>query len=313
MRGQHSRTPRSKTRTARSGFTLIELMVVILIIAILASLLLVAVWGATAKAHDARTLIEIDQLAQALEAYKSKYGEYPPIGMNGMSTAAEPRIRAHLAKAFPRYVYDPMETDPTQPDYNPVPTLATLTPDQALVFWLGGMPITDGVAGGLEGFSANVADPFRSTSLGTWRPTPMMNPQPTQRTKAFFEFDTRRLRPPLNSANANFWVYVPHAKSTPYVYFPADQYAFNNAPYQFTLPGPQLVVPYKATASTNYAQPTTWVNAKTYQIIAAGSDDVFGQPGMTDRVYPSGQGYSQEDEDNLTNYSGKRLSQAKPN
>jgi general secretion pathway protein G len=62
----------------RSGFTLIELLVVIIILALLVALLLPAINGAMRTARNAAVQAEINQLAQALEAFKSKYGDYPP-------------------------------------------------------------------------------------------------------------------------------------------------------------------------------------------------------------------------------------------
>jgi general secretion pathway protein G len=62
----------------RGGFTLTELLVVILILALLISLLLPAINGALRTARNAAVSAEINQLAQALESFKSKYGDYPP-------------------------------------------------------------------------------------------------------------------------------------------------------------------------------------------------------------------------------------------
>ncbi len=60
------------------GFTLVELLVVILILAILIALLLPALNGAMRTAKNAAVGGEINQLAQALAAFKAKYGDYPP-------------------------------------------------------------------------------------------------------------------------------------------------------------------------------------------------------------------------------------------
>jgi general secretion pathway protein G len=68
----------SFSRTRRFGFTLVELMVVIVIIAMLAALLLPAITGAVRNARNAAVSAEITQLGQALADFKSKYGDYPP-------------------------------------------------------------------------------------------------------------------------------------------------------------------------------------------------------------------------------------------
>jgi len=285
----------------RRAFTLIELMVVILIIAILASLLLVAVQGAMARAKEARTIIEIDQMAQALEAYRSKYGDYPPIGVaNGSETAAQRRgrIQAHLIRAFPRYSASSDVLD----------DLVLLTPPEALVFWLGGMPISSGTGYAVEGFSANVGAPFVPSNIGAWNPdnVPVAN-RVEQRTTPFFSFDPRRL---VNVAGTAFPEYVPHGGTTPYAYFPATSYYPANVIAQWTAPNGSVAVPYRLTTGVDGIT-SNWASPGTFQIIAPGADDSFGGAAGV-RQFPSGIGYGTDDEDNLVNFARTRLGNARP-
>ena len=60
------------------GFTLVELVAVILILAFLIALLLPALNGALKTAKNAAVGGEINQLAQALASFKAQYGDYPP-------------------------------------------------------------------------------------------------------------------------------------------------------------------------------------------------------------------------------------------
>ena len=67
-----------KLKTNKSlGFTLVELLVVIAIIGVLASVVLVSLNSARAKARDARRLTDVKQIQTALELYYDANGYYP--------------------------------------------------------------------------------------------------------------------------------------------------------------------------------------------------------------------------------------------
>jgi general secretion pathway protein G len=61
----------------QAGFTLIELMVVVVIIAILAGLVIPRFMGETDKAKQAKTKMQIESLESALKMYKLDNGSYP--------------------------------------------------------------------------------------------------------------------------------------------------------------------------------------------------------------------------------------------
>lgn len=66
----------------QSGFTIVELLIVIVIIGILAGLVITQVIGATAKARDTERKTDVDQIANQLEAYYARNGGYPAIAAN---------------------------------------------------------------------------------------------------------------------------------------------------------------------------------------------------------------------------------------
>lgn len=66
-------------RTRRSGFTLVELLVVVAIIGILAGMISANVNSARAKARDGRRANDVKQIQTALELYYDTSGRYPPM------------------------------------------------------------------------------------------------------------------------------------------------------------------------------------------------------------------------------------------
>lgn len=70
----------------RKGFTLVEMLVVIIIMSILASLTVVAVMSALTSSKVSNTEVMLDTIKAALAQYQVRWGDYPP------STLAEMRI-----------------------------------------------------------------------------------------------------------------------------------------------------------------------------------------------------------------------------
>jgi general secretion pathway protein G len=66
-----------KKRHQVQGFTLVELMVVIVIIGILAGVVVVSYTGRTEKAIEARTKVDFKAIADAIDIFKSDTGQYP--------------------------------------------------------------------------------------------------------------------------------------------------------------------------------------------------------------------------------------------
>jgi len=150
------------------GFTLVELLAVMLILAFLIALLLPAINGALRTAKNAAVGGEINQLAQALASFKAKYGDYPPsriyLAENGdfgsaALTAIAPgdityaqlaqRSVAALRKFFPRVMLNTsggavfLPGSPRWYDFNGNGLMDghyILQGHECLAFFLGGIP-----------------------------------------------------------------------------------------------------------------------------------------------------------------------------
>jgi len=70
-------SPSNLNRAAEAGFTLIELMVVILIIGLLVALVGPRMMGAADDARVVAAKAQIANFKQALQMYKLKFGKYP--------------------------------------------------------------------------------------------------------------------------------------------------------------------------------------------------------------------------------------------
>lgn len=75
------------------GFTLVELLVVIAIIGVLATLLLLQLGGARAKARDAKRISDISQIRTAVEQYfDDNSGSYPAMSLYDVSDPMRPYL-----------------------------------------------------------------------------------------------------------------------------------------------------------------------------------------------------------------------------
>ncbi len=79
----------SKKRCRQAGFTLIELMVVIVILGVLAGMIIPRIMGRPDEARQAKAKIQMEALESALKLYKLDNGGYPTTeqGLNALVEA----------------------------------------------------------------------------------------------------------------------------------------------------------------------------------------------------------------------------------
>lgn len=104
-------------KSNRKGFTLIEILIVVAIIGILASIALVGLGGAREKARDSKRIAEIRQVQSALELYFTRCNIYP--GDADCSAANDPATWDDLVAvlADPRTNVKIPSKDPGQQPY----------------------------------------------------------------------------------------------------------------------------------------------------------------------------------------------------
>ncbi len=200
----------------RRGFTLVEILVVIIIVAILVGLLLPVIAGAVRTAKNAAVSSEINLLAQALESFKARYGQYPPsrvwlsesgyynLGNNTPIAANDitygqlaQRTLSSFRKMFPKVLLSTSGVvwgsgSTAWYDFNGNGVFDTspymLQGHECLVFFLGGIPLSDPTSStfGLTGFGKDPSNPFTNSIVGNV----MYN---TNRQPSFFEFNAGRL------------------------------------------------------------------------------------------------------------------------
>jgi prepilin-type N-terminal cleavage/methylation domain-containing protein len=82
----------ARSSCRRSGFTLLELLAAMGVVAVLATFAVGAVRGAKSRANIARTRAELGALVAALEEFKRLYGDYPQTGEFGQAPATPTAI-----------------------------------------------------------------------------------------------------------------------------------------------------------------------------------------------------------------------------
>ncbi len=209
---------RPTTPPRRLGFTMVELLVVILVLVILMGLLIPAVMRAVGTTKEAAVAAEINLMVQGLADFKNRYGVYPPsrilvcengdysdttlksIDSSGYYLALKPRSVNYLRRIFPglllnttapgavsgipgpgHYDFNGNYDPKTNP--NPDPPYVMEGPE-CLTFFLGGIPqaIADStgkiIGYGVTGFANNPKNPMQSMLVTAARTAPIVEFKP---------------------------------------------------------------------------------------------------------------------------------------
>ncbi|MCC6493965.1 MAG: prepilin-type N-terminal cleavage/methylation domain-containing protein [Pirellulales bacterium] len=300
-------SPAAAPAAGRQGFTLTELLIVIAIIAVLASLITAAAVRAMYAARRSRIEMEIKQMAGALQQFHTDYGAYPPNGMNPQplpqnnltpgSAAAlvQADFQRMFKKAFPRHQEPPQLILALcgQNLSSGANLVNGMYADEALYFWLGGFssdpqfPIS---GPGGPSFSVSAGEVLENRTIR-------------------YEFDRGRLGPrndaggfdasrgrsiqysvDLNhngtteadeNRQINFWQYMPSGSEQPFIYFDTSRHK----PYQYdpyVSPNVTDVHPIKRVreglTGAGNVQQLAFVDQK-YQVLHCGLDDDWGSFG----------------------------------
>lgn len=108
-----------RARSAR-GFSLLEMMLVVLIMGILMGVVVVAFGGQSEKAKRTASIAKMKQISTALQGYMTQYGTYPPteIGLEPLAkglTKELERVPKDDWGSFFYYQFPSSENNPERP------------------------------------------------------------------------------------------------------------------------------------------------------------------------------------------------------
>ncbi|MFN9268623.1 MAG: prepilin-type N-terminal cleavage/methylation domain-containing protein [Planctomycetaceae bacterium] len=327
-------SPSRPTRLApRAGFTLVELIVVIVIIGILAALILPAISRVFGTARTAQVVTEIRGLETAIAAFKAKYGVEPPsqitLCLTSTGWSQYPESRAAIQQIWPQFDFRDYNANPNVAGMKCPSWWATsfqndaaghkvfrLNSGECLAFFLGGV-IPDAPSSGKTlgplGFANNPRTPF--------------DPAITSRVPPFFEFDNGRIRDTDGNGFPEYVDSLPGDQRKAYLYFSSydgtgyrasEELYLNNNPVvglrDVYRQGTAPLAPGLSTGQSGHpAQRLQPFKPQSFQIISAGVDNDYGLGGVynpdltnggltTNGSTPDRAGF-----DNITNFSSGTL------
>lgn len=266
----------SDDRPARPGLTAIELLVVFSILAILLALAGGAVMMVRGSDMAATTNTEIREMVAGLEAFRTKFGGYPPSQATFNPNAVDPELQRLWPSIDIKSVCASLG----------VTSSTSLSGDQCLVLFLGGRHDSNGV----YGLSTSKRNPFDAAG---------------DREGPFFKFKPNRLKA---NAGSPFYSYSDgFAKS---LYNGQEMFPI----YAYFAPGRKvgyrdgdcagLADPKGATPKPYKDAAGEYLNRQSFQILSSGRNLLWG----TGRNWTPGTGVGEPDgNDNISNFAGGPL------
>lgn len=309
----------------RHGFTLVEILTVVVIIGILVTLVTVAVKGAMDATQRTKIATQMSQLEMALDHYKAEFGEYPPDMFD------DDALVRHVKKRWPRMDFSLKPGGISNAEYikgainagygKNVDFAAPGSEIGALGFWLGGFPDFEEK---LSGFSADPENPFFSNPFVDVRGR-------VYDKKNFIDMEVgedKNMRLVDVGGGARAPVIGNDIRDVfmPVIYFRGkssgghEAYMISDSQhakykeikqFDFSDTGLGVCVPYAEEKNGAVGEEVIkWKNPTTFQLLHPGLDGKFGEPapggttGAPLRIIKTGENIGQQNLDNLTNFSG---------
>ena len=276
-----NRNPLSRSRDA---FTMIELLIVIVIIGLVAGISLVALRAARTFTGAAVVRQRLDDIAQCVEIYKQKYGEYPPD-----CSASDSDIQKHILKRWP----NALKSGKVKEMVMIARAEMERGSGSALLFWLAGPD----VGGTRDGFYADDREPI-------FDPADVDDSEPREQPVIELTYDSD------GTGGGNYNEMGLMYKNSPIIYFRAEGKDGYFGKKKHTH-GNGVAAPYMKNG--------VWYNPDSFQLVYAGEDGDFGldaygadeadedheqhEEDYVPRDLASGDQISQADRDNITNFS----------